>query len=128
MHVTIVLGTSYATMRSVAFEFRGAAQRYAEGFIAERSVAAARLVLAATLLAMPAIARAGSETIALDDALRIAIARNPGLIATRVDAEIASDRVRSAKGAQDWILSSDATWNTSRPTDPAVPTTTGVAT
>lgn len=96
---------------------------------------------AVLLLLVPAIAHAQppdpapafapeseSEPITLADAVRAAVLRNPGLLATRVDAAIADAKLTSARGALDLVASTSAKWHHTRPRaideDPASTTVT----
>jgi outer membrane protein TolC len=69
---------------------------------------------AAILIALLCPQLAGASELSLSDAVRAAVARNPRLASTAADVAIAGDRVTSALGGEDWILTGDARWDTTR--------------
>jgi outer membrane protein TolC len=75
-------------------------------------VLAAAVALGAVLLARPSAAQ--ERPLALDDAMRIALARSPALAERAIDVRIANARVLEAKGLDDFVVGGQAGWQRAR--------------
>jgi outer membrane protein TolC len=73
-----------------------------------------KYLVTACCFALSTVAHADPEPLTLDEAVRIAVERNPQLAGLRVDAEIASSHMFSATGAQDFVLGGNIEWDGTR--------------
>jgi outer membrane protein TolC len=70
-----------------------------------------KFAVAACCVALSTVAHADPERLTLDEAVKLAVERNPGLAGMRVDAEAANAHVTATLGAQDWVLGGNLQWD-----------------